>query len=85
VAPSLYDQLTREHPAYVAGFTQGRDVGIRTALDVVVAEMARQEDAAITGGSDSTRHVSAGNHAYAAGRLHEVARTVGAAFRNAQA
>ena len=42
---SIYDQLTREHPAYQAGFAQGRDVGLVIALNIISAEWARQVDA----------------------------------------
>jgi hypothetical protein len=69
MAPSFYDQITREHPAYRAGFARGRDVGLVIALNAIVAEQTRQGDS----------HP----HEYAAGRLGAVARIVGAAFRSA--
>jgi hypothetical protein len=64
-----YDQITRTHPAYVAGFTAGVDVGLKTALEIVVLECARQD------------HLETASHAYAAGRLSAVARAIGASFR----
>lgn len=83
MAPSMYDQITREHPAYVAGFAQGRDVGLTIALNVICRESARQEDAAIHAalGTDSS---AAMPHEYAAGRLLLVGRIVAATFRTVQ-
>jgi hypothetical protein len=79
--PSLYDQITREHPAYVAGFAQGRDVGLRMALEVVPAESARQDDAAIVAALDPRQHVDTARHRYCAGRLLAVGRIVAGQFR----
>ena len=83
MANSLYDQITREHPAYQAGFAQGRDVGLRIAIEVVVAEQTRQEDAATVAalGTDSSAALP---HEYAAGRLLLVGRIVAATFRTVQ-
>jgi hypothetical protein len=47
VAPSsIYDRITRQHPAYKAGPALGTDIGTRMALDVIWAKRGRQVDAA---------------------------------------
>jgi hypothetical protein len=80
MSTSLYDQHVRAHPAYAAGFTQGRDVGLRIALDALTAEQVRQEDAAIVAALE-TDASAALPHEYAAGRLHAVAYIVAGQFR----
>jgi hypothetical protein len=83
VAPSLYDQLTREHPAYQAGQRAGVDIGLRMALDAICAEWAAPTDAAIVAALSDPHRRNAVRHEYAAGRLQRVAALVGAAFRTA--
>ena len=67
---SLYDEITREHPAYAAGSTAGRDVGLRRALDVITAERGRLHQLPDTACRE-----------FADGRLQQVAAIVGASFR----
>jgi hypothetical protein len=81
---SLYDQLTREHPAYRAGYAAGVDLGLRQALDIICAEWAAQVDAAIVTVLDDARRLEAARHEYAAGRLHAVASIVGTTFLTVQ-
>jgi hypothetical protein len=82
VAPSsIYDRITRQHPAYKAGLALGTDIGTRMALDVIWAEWGRQVDAALVVDQPPAAQQDTRNHAYAAGRLAAVARIVGATFR----
>jgi hypothetical protein len=78
---SVYDQLTREHPAYRTGFNAGRDVGLVVALTAITTELTRQVYAAADVSVTSADASAALPHEFAAGRLLAVARIVGAAFR----
>ena len=72
---SLYDQHTREHPAYRDGHTAGVDVGLVIALTAISAERAHQERLA--------RHPDSGSacRVYADGVLLAVAKVVARRFR----
>jgi hypothetical protein len=79
---SIYDQITREHPAYRAGFAQGRDVGLVIALNIITAEWARQVDAGRIAGLAGPRQLHP--HEYTAGRLLAVGQRVAGVFRGAR-
>jgi hypothetical protein len=65
----------RALPIYQAGLSAGADIGLRIALDALTAERSRQERLmADDAGSDARR-------VYAGGVLLDVARAVGAVFR----
>jgi hypothetical protein len=76
----LANSPIRQLPIYRDGYAAGVDVGLVYALNLIVAEMARQESAAIVAGLTDPRQ-DAHTFEYAAGRLGAVARIVGAAFR----
>ena len=81
MAPSMYEQITREHPAYQAGFAQGRDTGLVFALTAITAELTRQDDAATVAALAPRQHVQTARHQYCAGRLLAVGRIVAGQFR----
>jgi hypothetical protein len=70
---SIYDQITREHPAYVAGFAQGRDVGIVIAMHAITCERVHQQRLS-EGERDQGRYV------YADGALPHVAKVLARRF-----
>jgi hypothetical protein len=69
---SLYEQHTREHPAYRRGFADGNDVGLAVSLNTITAERARQDDAAAVANHTNPSGPDAATHAYSSGRLHAV-------------
>jgi hypothetical protein len=82
MAPSLYDQYTREHPAYRAGYAAGVDLGLRQALDALTAERIRLDALAdvLAGSATGT---TAARITYADGRLAAVAAVIAGIFRRA--
>ena len=77
---SLYDQHTREHPAYRRGFQTGQAVGLRISLGEICGEVARQDDAAIVARSDP--HTQDGRtHEAASTALLKVENVVAGRFR----
>jgi hypothetical protein len=79
---STYDELVRQHPAFKAGFDQGRDVGLVIALNIITNEWARQVDAGRIAGLAGPRQVHP--HEYTAGRLLTVGQRVAGVFRTAR-
>jgi hypothetical protein len=74
----------RTLPLYLAGLAVGRDIGVRLALEVVVAEMTRQADAAAKANATMpapAASTTASRHAYASARLNTVAVIIAAHFR----
>jgi hypothetical protein len=80
MSTSFYDQITREHPAYRAGYRAGHDVGLRVALDIICKETANQDDLEVVAGLNP-RTADTARHAYTSARLYDVARVIGAHFR----
>jgi hypothetical protein len=80
---SVYDQITRDHPAYRAGFNAGRDVGLIIALTIITGKEAGQDASAIVASLD-IRQPGAARHEYASGRLHAVATIIAVRFRQQQ-
>jgi hypothetical protein len=79
---STYDQLTREHPAYAAGFARGRDVGLVIALNVITRERnSLADDLIIANATDDPRHAMV--ITYADGRLAAVQVVIAGIFRQA--
>jgi antitoxin component of MazEF toxin-antitoxin module len=76
------DPESTEHihalPLYQLGFHDGRDVGLRIALDAIVAERIRQTTLQDTYPGNEAE---AFRHAYAAARLVDVSKVIGARFR----
>jgi hypothetical protein len=81
MATSLTHDPVRELPIYQSGLAAGVSIGLMIALNVIVAELTRQEDAAIVAALDDPHGQSAASHEHAAGRLLSVARIVSATFR----
>ena len=81
MAHILAHDPARELPLYIDGFHAGHDVGLMVALNAIVAEMTRQEDAAVVARRNDPRQGDEHTHEYAAGRLGAVARIVCARFR----
>jgi hypothetical protein len=74
----------RTLPIYLAGLAVGQDIGLRIALEAIIKEAARQTDLATIANAtmppgDAYRVAS--KHAYAAGRLTDVAGLVAVYFR----
>jgi hypothetical protein len=78
---STYDALTREHPAYRAGWNDGRDTGLVIAMNIITMERGRLHQV-LTTGSPSQRPLDASRISYAEGRLYAVARILAAMFRS---
>lgn len=67
----------RDLPIYQAGFSDGRDVGLREALDAITQERIRQT---LLQDTYPGNEAEAFRHAYCAGRLVDVAKVLGARF-----
>jgi hypothetical protein len=80
VAHILAHDPARELPLYIDGFNAGQDVGLMVALNAIVAEMVRQNDAATVAALDP-RQQDAARHQHCAGRLLAVGRIVAGQFR----
>jgi hypothetical protein len=78
---SLTQDPIRALPIYRQGFEAGQDVGLMVALNVIVAEMTRHDDAATVAALDPHHHSDAARHQYCAGRLLAVGRIVAERFR----
>jgi hypothetical protein len=63
------------------GFHAGQDAGLMIALNVIVAEQTKQDDAATVAALDPHQHPDAARHQYCAGRLHAVGRIVAGQLR----
>jgi hypothetical protein len=76
---------TRTLPLYLAGVAVGQDIGLRLALEVIVAEAERQRDLAILVSVAHFRRsdsfAAAAKHEFTAARLSDVASVVAAYFR----
>ena len=73
----------RTLPLYQSGLAVGRDIGLRIALETIVKEAARQQNLAAIANATMSAHDAyrvASNHAYALGRLSEVATVVAVYF-----
>jgi hypothetical protein len=68
----------RALPIYVEGFQDGQDVGLRIALDQLTQERIRQTHMQATHDAASP---AAARHEYAAARLVDVSKVIGARFR----
>jgi hypothetical protein len=68
----------RQLPLYEAGRREGRDIGLRIALDVLTKELTRQEFRVTKHDPSSA---SAARHVFAASILADVAKTIAARFR----
>jgi hypothetical protein len=68
----------RALPIYVEGFHDGQDVGLRIALDQLTQERIRQTHMQATHDAASP---AAARHEYAAARLVDVSKVIGARFR----
>jgi hypothetical protein len=81
--PEAYvDPESTEHvhdlPIYQLGFADDRDVGLRIGLDAITHERIRQTQLQAT---HDTASPAAARHEYAAARLVDVAKVIGARFR----
>ncbi len=65
-------------PLYQDGFAVGRDTGLRIALDAITQERIRQTHMQATHDAASP---AAARHEYAAARLVDVSKVIGARFR----
>jgi hypothetical protein len=68
----------RNLPIYVEGIHDGQDVGLRIALDAITQERIRQTHMQATHDAASP---AAARHEYAAARLVDVSKVIGARFR----
>jgi hypothetical protein len=68
----------RQLPIYVEGFHAGQDVGLRIALDAITQERIRQT---LLQDTYPGSPAEAFRDAYAAARLGDVAKVIGARFR----
>jgi hypothetical protein len=69
----------RELPIYRAGFREGHDTGLATALTALTAEAARQEARAIVSRAPGGHYQA--RHNYCAHVLDDIARQLGGGFR----
>ena len=77
----MTDNITpeiRDLPIYQLGFSDGRDVGLRLALDALTQERTRQT---LLQDTYPGNPAEAFRHHYCAGRLADVAKVIGARFR----
>jgi hypothetical protein len=65
-------------PLYQLGFHDGQDTGLRIALDAITQERIRQTHMQAT---HDTASPAAARHEYAAARLVDVSKVIGARFR----
>ncbi len=76
------DPQSTEHiralPIYQLGFADGRDVGLREALDAITQERIRQT---LLQDTYPGNPAEAFRHHYCAGRLVDVSKVIGARFR----
>jgi len=77
MAPSLIHQPIAALPLYQLGFSRGRDVGLRLALDALTAERGRQETMAAYRVKRER-----GRYVYAEGVLLAVSRVVASRFQS---
>jgi hypothetical protein len=68
----------RQLPLYQLGFHDGQDTGLRIALDAITHERIRQTHMQATHDAASP---AAARHEYAAARLVDVSKVIGARFR----
>jgi hypothetical protein len=68
----------RQLPIYVEGFHAGQDTGLRIALDAITQERTRQTHMQAPHDAASP---AAARHEYAAARLVDVSKVIGARFR----
>jgi hypothetical protein len=80
VAHILAQDPARELPLYIDGFHAGQDVGLMIALNAIVAEQTRQDDAWAVA-AVNPRTADTARHVYCAARLYDVAVVVAARFR----
>jgi hypothetical protein len=76
--PNNLDPEIAALPLYQLGFHDGQDVGLRIALDAITQERIRQTHIQSTHDAASP---AAARHEYAAARLVDVSRVIGARFR----
>jgi hypothetical protein len=65
-------------PLYQLGFHDGQDVGLRVALDAITQ---RADPADALQATHDAASPAAARHEYAAGRLVDVSKVIGARFR----
>jgi hypothetical protein len=79
----MNDNLATYHlSGYTSAVAFGRAIGLRIALETIVAELTREDER--TAVAEGTTHPSSSetkSHAYAAGRLMAVAMIVAGRFR----
>jgi hypothetical protein len=75
MSPSLIHQPIARLPIWQDGFARGRDVGLAIALTAITAERGHQEQLAAQHPESRLTYV------YAAGRLLDVSKVIGARFR----
>ncbi len=76
--PSNLPPENHDLPAYQLGFADGRDVGLREALDAITAERTRQT---LLQNTYPGNPAEAFRHHYCAGRLVDVSKVIAARFR----
>lgn len=76
-----YELFTRQHPAYTAGYSQGFDVGVRSALDIICGELIRQDNTATVARLSDPHSQATRCHALAGSVLLSVAKRIAGRFR----
>jgi hypothetical protein len=77
MSPSLIHDPIRKLPLWQDGFAHGQHVGLRIALETILAEQANQEQTAERRGGTPLAY----GHMFAASVLLDVAKVIGARFR----
>jgi hypothetical protein len=75
--PSLIHEPIRKLPLWQDGFTHGQHLGLRIALETILAEQANQEQTAERRGGTPLAY----RHMFAAYVLRDVSKVIGARFR----
>jgi hypothetical protein len=80
MAPNL-EHTVRALPGYSIGVQHGTDIGLVIALTVITAELTRQTTPPSSPRWTPRQHIDTARHQYCAARLADVAKVIGARFR----
>jgi hypothetical protein len=85
MSPVLSNSPLRDGDAASIAYHNGRDTGLRLALDILTRETARQEHRGQVAQAENPLEYTAAQHVYAAHVLNDAAKQIGAEFRRGAA